>query len=633
MAITFYDRFHPDYERLEAEAHREGAEPLHAEVTLENRSGKVLDVYVFFSEQETLHLVLPPNAQTFWTVFSGNTVCRVVSRDDDVDFKFSGYGTVFVPESGRPFEYMFPTDENGWSVDYGWGIPDLVEALELDLGNDEPEQLPIRKDGGIEFNNNGALNQFNALEAWKAGFDGTGVKVAIIDNGIIDHGELNAVHERDIVDDDDDTTPPEDDPWRFHALRVASVIAGRNDLDTVEGTEPDITGIAPNAEIIDIRVMPYDSDGISTAAQGIRYAVDQGARVIQLSLETFSLKPNEQVFQAIEYAVERNVLLVFAAGNASSPEPQGHALAAYDFPILIGGNLSSSTLHPASTSNLAGSIEYYYFSAPSGGFYPSEDGERYEYFPPGSGGTSFASPYLSGFAALIIQKYPDITLQELLEKMRLSARIPGGEERPMVEINSISWEGQTVVEGTASADVLYFDLPSTDVKEVEASSDEHYRIEIRTDGRVEYVDLSREVEQFRFNDRVFAAALTSETIDDSLEIIFAYAGGGLLNDRNVIGQVVGIVESRDKADVLDYLNALLFPHAEDFMPSVLSAIRHVYGIEGDSARNMIEFLIHTSGKSQEEIFWHVAESDTADEAVELLGPPGDLVFYTADSSL
>lgn len=633
MAITFYDRFHPDYERLEAEAHREGAESLRAEVKFENRSGKVLDVYVFLGEQETLHLVLPPNAHTFWTVFSGNTVCRVVSRDDDIDFKFSGYGTVFVPESGRPFEYTFPTNENGWSVEYGWGIPDLVRALELGLENDEPEKLPISKDGGIEFNNNGALNQFNALEAWKAGFDGTGVKVAVIDNGIIDHGELNAVHERDIVDDDDDTTPSEDDPWRFHALRVASVIAGRNDLDTVEGLEPDITGIAPNAEIIDIRVMPYDSDGISTAAQGIRYAVDQGARIVQLSLEELSLTPNEQVLQAIEYAVERNVLLVFAAGNASSPGPRGHILAAYDFPIVVGGNLSSSTLHPDSTSNLAGSIEYYYFSAPSGGFYPSEDGERYEYFPPGSGGTSFASPYLSGFAALIIQKYPDITLQELLEKMRLSARIPGGEERPMVEINNISWEGQTVVEGTASADVLYFDLPSTNVKEVKASSDEHYRIEIRTDGRVEHVDLSREIEQFRFNDRVFAAALTSETIDDSLEIIFAYAGGGLLNDRNVIGQVVGIVESRDKADVLDYLNALLFPQAEDFMPSVLSAISHVYGIEGDSARDMIDFLIHTSGKSQEEIFWYVAESETADETIELLGPPGDLVFYTADSSL
>lgn len=630
MAITFYDRFHSGYERLEAEAHGEGAEPLHAEVSLGNRSGKVLDVYVFYSEQETLHLVLPPNAQTFWEVFSGNTVCRVVSRDDDVDFKFSGYGAVFVPESGRPFEYTFPTDENGWSVDYGWGIPDLVRALELGLENDEPEKLPIRKDGGIEFDNNGALNQFNALEAWKAGFDGTGIKVAVIDNGIIDHGELNAVHERDIVDDDDDTTPPQDDPWRFHALRVASVIAARNDLDTVEGTEPDITGIAPNAEIIDIRVMPYDFGGISTAAQGIRYAVDQGARVIQLSLEEFSLKPNEQILQAIEYAVERNVLLVFAAGNASSPGPQGHTLAAYDFPIIVGGNLSSSTLHPDSSSNLAGSIEYYYFSAPSGGFYPSEDGERYEYFPPGSGGTSFASPYLSGFAALIFQKYPDITLEELLEKMRLSARIPGGEERPAVEINNISWEGQTVVEGTASADVLYFDLPSTDVKEVEASSDEHYRIEIRTGDRVEHVDLSKELEQFRFNDRVFAAALTGETIDDSLEIIFAYAGGGLLNDRNVIGQVVGIVESRDKADVLDYINALLFPHAEDFMPSVLSAISHVYGIEGDSARDMIDFLIHTSGKSQEEIFWYVAESETADETIELLGPPGDLVFYTAD---
>ena len=66
------------------------------------------------------------------------------------------------------------------------------------------------------------------------------------------------------------------------------------------------------------------------------------------------------------------------------------------------------------------------------------------------------------------------------------------------------------------------------------------------------------------------------------------------------------------------------------MPSVLFAIRNVYGIDGDSVEDLVEDFMFATGKSLEDVFWYVAESETADELIELLGPPGDLIFYTAE---
>ena len=629
MAIKFYDRFHPDYENLFKEIDSNDPVEEFSEIKFTNRSGKLLYVYEFTEgiENEDVTFVVPPNIRTSWRHSTSEDIFRVVSSDGSIDFKFSGYGGVIVPESGVPFEYEYSINPQGWSVDYGWGIPDLVELLDIDLGNSEPEKLPVS-----DFNNNEELNLFNAFEAWKAGYDGTGVKIAIVDTGIIDHSEIQVIIERDLVNDDFETTSPKKESERTHGLKVASVIAARNDLDNMGAEQPDITGIAPNAEIIDIKALVDGTGTASLVADGIHYAVDQGARIIQLSLGTRSLTPNQDLDQAIKYAVDHNVLLVVAAGNTGLSEPIGLALFAYEYPIIVVGNLSNSTLLPALSTGLAGTIEYEFYAAPSGGYYPGEDND-YDLILPGAGGTSYSSPYLAGIAALMIQQNPDITLDELLDELKVASAVPGFIlDKPDSQIIRITWNGELRVEGTSSIDIVFFDIASTEVREVPDFSDASSRIEINTSEGLRWANISDRVEKILFNDNIAASPRSSLIIDDTLELIFAYTGADLLNDRAAIGQIVSIVESRDKADVLDYINALLFPEAEDFMPSILFAIRNVYGIEGETVEDLVEDFMFATGKSQEDVFWYVAESETADEMIELLGPTGDLTFYEADSA-
>ena len=627
MAIRFYDKFHPDYESLYVDPDSDRPVEQSSEVRFTNRSGKLLYVYEYAGgvENESVAYVIPPNIRTSWRHRTSEDIFRVVSGDGDIDFKFSGYGGVIVASSGVPFEYQYSINPQGWSVDYGWGIPDLVELLDIDLGERDPEKLPVS-----EFNNNEELNLFNALEAWNAGLDGSGVKIAVVDNGIMDHTEINVIHERDLYNDDFETTPPSNDEERTHGLKVASVIAARNDLGEAVDSQPDITGIAPKAEIIDVKVLDDGVGSTSLVAAGIRYAVDQGAQIIQLSLGTRTLTPNQEIDEAIRYAVENNVLLVAAAGNTGFPEPIGLALFAFEYPIVVVGNLSSSTLLPALTSGLAGTIEYEFYSAPSGGYYPGED-DDYDLIDPGRGGTSYAAPYLAGIAALMIQQNPDITLDELVDKLKFSASVPGFIlEKPSPEINRITWDGEVHVEGTFSIDVLEFDIPSTDAREVSDFSGAAARLEVNTSAGLRWVNISEKVEKIQFTDGIAASPRLSLLIDDTMELIFAYAGADLLYDPVTIGQVFEIVESTDKTDVLDHLNDLLFPEADDFMPSVLFAIRNVYGIDGDTVEDLVEDFMFATGKSLENVFWYVAESETADELIDLLGPSGDLIFYQAD---
>ncbi len=150
----------------------------------------------------------------------------------------------------------------------------------------------------------------SGLEAIGAGRDrsdwGRGITVAVLDTGITDHPQLEQVRlsRTDLVQDGQ--------PVDGHGTAMASLIAG---ADPAEG------GVAPAVSLLDIRVA--DAKGESTTAlvaQAILIAVDQGARVINISLGTNADAP--VLRRAVEYALERGVVIVAAAGN-----DQANALA------------------------------------------------------------------------------------------------------------------------------------------------------------------------------------------------------------------------------------------------------------------------------------------------------------------
>ena len=74
-------------------------------------------------------------------------------------------------------DFAHTVTPDGYSNLYGYGIPDLNKALGLNINRDDLQKLKES-----EYNNNVSLNALNALEAWKAGYTGKGVKVGIFDS-------------------------------------------------------------------------------------------------------------------------------------------------------------------------------------------------------------------------------------------------------------------------------------------------------------------------------------------------------------------------------------------------------------------------------------------------------------------
>lgn len=189
------------------------------------------------------------------------------------------------------------------------------------------------------------LERIGAPQAWDAS-QGEGVVVAVIDSGVdLQHPDLatalartadGRVLGRDFVDDDDDATDE-----HGHGTMVAGLVAAR----TGNGTA--IASVAPLARIMPVRVLDEDAAGSSQDVDAaIRWAVDHGADVINLSLEVASEEEEEpsgpslpvgedddDTDDAVRYAWDRGVAVVAAAGNDSASFTD----YSHDTPILIVG--------------------------------------------------------------------------------------------------------------------------------------------------------------------------------------------------------------------------------------------------------------------------------------------------------
>ena len=106
-----------------------------------------------------------------------------------------------------------------------------------------------------------------------------------------------------------DGNPLNRDKEESHGTHVAGIIAAERDNNL------GVNGVANNVEIMSIRAVPNGDEYDKDVALGIRYAVDNGAKIINASFgKAFSLNP-EWVYDAIKYAAENDVLIVHAAGN------------------------------------------------------------------------------------------------------------------------------------------------------------------------------------------------------------------------------------------------------------------------------------------------------------------------------
>jgi thermitase len=150
------------------------------------------------------------------------------------------------------------------------------------------------------------LTLTHTLEGWDYTRGDNSIIIAVLDSGInLNHPEFSGriLSGYDFINNDAD---PTDD--HGHGSHTAGIIAAG--IDNGHG----MVGICPQCSILPVKVLNYNNAGTwSSVAQGIIFATDQGARVINLSLG--ATVSSQTLEAAISYAIERNVLIVAAAGN------------------------------------------------------------------------------------------------------------------------------------------------------------------------------------------------------------------------------------------------------------------------------------------------------------------------------
>jgi len=256
-------------------------------------------------------------------------------------------------------------------------------AFESLLNRALNDQAPL---GGDLWN----LDMIGAPEVWAAtnngpGATGKNVTIAVVDTGIdYNHqefkGRIGAGY--DFVDGDsiaEDTNG--------HGTHIAGTIAAAND-------GRGITGVAPDATVMPIRVLDENGAGsLSNLIRGVRWATDNGADVINLSLGGTSY--SQAMADAIRHASERGTVVVMAAGNSGEASPDYPAAHAIEHGIAVGAVQRDGRL--ANFSNRAGSRPLDYVTAPGVGIKSTLPGNRYGYYS----GTSMATPHVAGVAGLL----------------------------------------------------------------------------------------------------------------------------------------------------------------------------------------------------------------------------------------
>ncbi|MFG2005926.1 S8 family serine peptidase [Spirillospora sp. NPDC048911] len=255
------------------------------------------------------------------------------------------------------------------------------------------------------------MESMNVPRAWELS-KGSGVTVAVLDSGV-DPSQADLTGSVTVGPDyTEGANPPGAEPRRLHGTNMASIIAGHGHGP---GGGDGVLGIAPQARLLALRVIvENDEPGYSsfvnderyedTIARGIRYAVDNGADVVNLSLGRSAATKAER--EAVAYALSKNVVVVAAAGNAGATEKArrtGHAPFSYpaSFPGVISVAAVDKDGAHAGFSNRNSSVV---ISAPGVRVIGAGPGDQYWI----GDGTSPATAFVSGVAALIRSRHPGL---------------------------------------------------------------------------------------------------------------------------------------------------------------------------------------------------------------------------------
>jgi len=296
-------------------------------------------------------------------------------------------------------------------------IPIALAAAAMMVG--AVSGLPSRASNDPLFSKQYAPQQAGAPEAWTKS-RGAGVTIAVLDSGVdLDHPDLASKIDvfpgSDMQDNDDhpddDTPSPKQGGGTVegHGTGVASVAAAI--VDNGIG----MAGIAPDSRIMPIRLVGPEG-GTNTAVRvprAIRFAVDHGAKVINLSLATFKGVDLVGVIETPCFeAFQRGALCVVASGNLGNDRPSGYARSLHALLVTANDRDGKPTDfgQPADTQwGISAPGIHLIAATPKGSGYVS-----------GGRGTSLAAPHVSGAAALLFAVGK--SAQEVVDTLLQTAR-------------------------------------------------------------------------------------------------------------------------------------------------------------------------------------------------------------------
>lgn len=237
-------------------------------------------------------------------------------------------------------------------------------------------------------------------KGWSLSKGSDNVTIAVVDTGVdLDHPDL----EGQFVEGFNVVNPaekPYDDVG--HGTHVAGIISAK--VNNNEG----VAGMTWYNKVMPVKVLDSSGSGTTYAvAEGIIWATDHGAKVINMSLGNYA--DAEFLHDAIKYAYDRDVVLIAATGNDNTERP-GYPAA---YPEVFAVSATDASMKRADFSNYG---DYVDVVAPGASIASTYPGNQYAALS----GTSMASPHVAALAGLIRSVNPDLNNEEVMDLMRSS---------------------------------------------------------------------------------------------------------------------------------------------------------------------------------------------------------------------
>jgi len=265
------------------------------------------------------------------------------------------------------------------------------------------------------------LADYGIEQAWQT-TRGAGVTVAVIDTGVdgsvreLQGAVVGGTDVSGVGAADGQTPVGTDDP--AHGTLVGSMLAGRG-----TGSGEGVVGVAPEASLLSVSVgfgtAAVDSD--TQIAEAVRWAVDNGADVINMSLTRNTLDWPTSWDDAFLYAMQNDVVVVAAAGNRGSGTTEVGAPATMPGVLTVAGvDRSGTASFDASSQGISIGV-----AAPSEGLVGVGPGDVHYSW----NGTSGATPLVAGIVALVRSAHPELDADDVINRV-VSTATPKGSSRP-----------------------------------------------------------------------------------------------------------------------------------------------------------------------------------------------------------